>query len=60
MLAAAGRSSKNIVSELVVSERTEGNRLQRVYVKLGVSGRNELSLALREDWASSRSRIEAR
>jgi DNA-binding NarL/FixJ family response regulator len=46
VLAAAGRSNKDIASELCVSVRTVETRLQHVYSKLGVSGRNELASAL--------------
>ena len=45
LLAAAGRSNKEIAGELVVSVRTVENHLQRVYEKLGVSGRKELTTA---------------
>ena len=41
-LAAAGLSSKEIASRLVVSARTVDNHLQRVYSKLGITGRDEL------------------
>ncbi|HEX4247319.1 MAG TPA: AAA family ATPase [Pseudonocardia sp.] len=46
MLAAAGHSNKRIAKDLVLSVRSIENRLQRVYVKLGVSGRDELAEAL--------------
>ena len=46
LLAASGRSNKEIAGELVVSVRTVENHLQRVYEKLGVSGRKELTAAL--------------
>ena len=46
LLAAAGRSNKEIADELFLSVRTVENRLQRVYEKLGVSSRAELSAAL--------------
>lgn len=42
-LAAAGATSKQIASELFLSVRTVDNHLQRVYTKLGVSGRSELA-----------------
>jgi DNA-binding CsgD family transcriptional regulator len=45
LLAAAGRSNREIAGELVVSVRTVENHLQRVYEKLGVSGRKELTAA---------------
>jgi len=47
LLAAAGRSNRQIAAELVISIRTVENRLQRVYEKLGLTGRGELSAALR-------------
>ena len=43
VLAADGRSSKEIAEQLGVSVRTVDNLLQRSYVKLGVSGRSELA-----------------
>ena len=46
VLAAAGLTSKDIATRLVVSARTVDNHLQRVYSKLGVSGRDELSRVL--------------
>jgi DNA-binding CsgD family transcriptional regulator len=46
LLAAAGRSNKEIAHALVLSVRTVENRLQHVYDKLGVSGRRELADAL--------------
>ena len=46
LLAATGRSSKDIAADLVLSVRTVENRLQRVYEKLGVSSRTELSRRL--------------
>jgi DNA-binding CsgD family transcriptional regulator len=45
-LAAAGLSSREIADRLVVSVRTVDNHLQRVYLKLGVSRRQDLSRAL--------------
>jgi DNA-binding CsgD family transcriptional regulator len=42
-LAAAGRSNKEIAGELYLSIRTVENRLQRIYEKLGVTGRSELA-----------------
>ena len=41
-LAARGLSSPEIAQRLVVSVRTVDNHLQRVYTKLGVTGRTEL------------------
>ncbi|AGL14781.1 LuxR family transcriptional regulator [Actinoplanes sp. N902-109] len=46
-LAAGGVRSKEIADQLFLSPRTVENHLQRVYTKLGVSGRNELAPALR-------------
>jgi DNA-binding CsgD family transcriptional regulator len=43
MLAASGRSNRDIASELCLSVRTVENRLQQVYHKLGVSSRAELA-----------------
>lgn len=45
-LAAGGRTNREIARQLVLSSRTIENRLQRVYVKLGISGRTELTDAL--------------
>jgi DNA-binding CsgD family transcriptional regulator len=47
LLAAAGRSNREIAGELVVSVRTVENHLQRVDEKLGVSGRKELAVTFR-------------
>jgi DNA-binding CsgD family transcriptional regulator len=44
--AAAGRSNKQIAADMLLSVRTVENHLQRVYEKLGVSGRHELANAL--------------
>nr|WP_240940371.1 LuxR family transcriptional regulator [Planosporangium flavigriseum] len=46
-LAAAGVPSKEIADQLYLSARTVDNHLLRVYAKLGVAGRAELSGALR-------------
>ncbi len=46
--AAAGRSNKQIAADMVLSVRTVESHLQRVYEKLGVSGRHELADALRD------------
>jgi DNA-binding CsgD family transcriptional regulator len=46
VLAARGRSNRDIAEQLFLSPRTVENRLQRVYEKLGVSGRTELAEAL--------------
>jgi DNA-binding CsgD family transcriptional regulator len=45
-LAAAGYSNKYIAKELVLSVRSIENRLQHVYDKLGINGRDELAEAL--------------
>jgi DNA-binding CsgD family transcriptional regulator len=46
LLAASGRTSREIATELHLSVRTVDNHLSRTYMKLGVSGRQELSHAL--------------
>lgn len=46
LLAAAGRTNKQIAAALFLSARTVENRLHRVYQKLGISGRAELAGAL--------------
>ncbi|MCS5733399.1 helix-turn-helix transcriptional regulator [Herbiconiux daphne] len=46
-LAAEGLSNREIAARLVLSVRTVETHLQRVYQKLGVRGRSELSSALR-------------
>jgi DNA-binding CsgD family transcriptional regulator len=46
MLAAAGRSNKEIAQELYLSVRTVETRLQRIYDKLGITSRTELATAL--------------
>lgn len=46
VLAAAGRANREIAELLHLSPRTVENRLQRVYEKMGVSGRTELAGAL--------------
>jgi DNA-binding CsgD family transcriptional regulator len=43
VLASSGRTNKEIAEQLHLSPRTVENRLQRVYDKLGVSGRTELA-----------------
>jgi len=43
LLAAAGRTNREIAAELQLSVRTVDNRLQRVYGKLGISRRTELA-----------------
>jgi DNA-binding CsgD family transcriptional regulator len=46
LLAASGRSNKQIAQDLFLSVRSVENRLQHAYQKLGVSGRDELADAL--------------
>ena len=46
LLAAPGASSKAIAERLSLSVRTVDNHLQRIYAKLGVSGRDGLAAAL--------------
>lgn len=46
MLAAAGRSNREIASDLGLFVRTVENRMQRIYEKLAVSGRAELAAAM--------------
>jgi DNA-binding CsgD family transcriptional regulator len=46
LLAAQGLTSKTIGERLYVASRTVDNHLARIYSKLGVSNRNELSSAL--------------
>ena len=45
LLAAAGRSNKEIAAQLGISVRTVENHLQHVYEKLGISARTELPKA---------------
>jgi DNA-binding CsgD family transcriptional regulator len=45
--AAAGRTNRQIATEVHLSVRTVENHLQRAYEKPGVSGRHELARALR-------------
>jgi len=46
LLAAAGRSNRQIADELCISVRTVEGRLLHVYEKLGVTGRSELAAVL--------------
>ena len=46
LLAAAGVASKDIAQRLFLSKRTVDSHLNRVYRKLGVTGRDELSAAV--------------
>lgn len=45
-LAAGGLSNRQIADQLIVSERTVENHLYRVFIKLGISSRDELAAAL--------------
>src|SRR5690606_19132352 len=49
LLAAAGRTSREIAEHLGMSTRTVDTHLARVYRKLGISGRSELAGALGGD-----------
>ena len=46
LLAAAGRSNREIAESLFISRKTVENYLHRAYEKLGVSGRDELAAAI--------------
>lgn len=46
LLAAEGRTSRQIADQLYLSVRTIDNHLQRAYTKLGVAGRSQLADAL--------------
>lgn len=52
LLAAAGRSNKEIARELHLSVRTVEGRLQRAYARLGVGNRRELADALERSRAT--------
>jgi DNA-binding CsgD family transcriptional regulator len=45
-LAASGLTNRQVAERLVVSERTVENHLYRVFIKLGISGRDELASVL--------------
>ncbi len=47
--AAAGRSNKQIAADTHISVRTVESHLQRVYEKLGISSRRQLTHALRDE-----------
>ena len=48
LLAANGLTSRAIAERLYVSKRTVDNHLQRIYTKLGVTGRHQLATRLRD------------
>ena len=48
LLAANGLTSRAIAERLFVSKRTVDNHLQRIYTKLGVTGRHQLATRLRD------------
>jgi DNA-binding NarL/FixJ family response regulator len=48
LLAASGLTSRAIAERLYVSKRTVDNHLQRIYTKLGVTGRHQLAARLRD------------
>jgi DNA-binding NarL/FixJ family response regulator len=48
LLAANGLTSRAIAERLYVSKRTVDNHLQRIYTKLGVTGRHQLAARLRD------------
>ena len=56
MLAAGGLSSRGIAERLIVSKRTVDSHLDRVYRKLGVSGRDQIGEALLSNDGVDRSR----
>ena len=58
LLAAAGRTNKQVAAELFLSVRTIENHLQRVYEKLGIRSRTELAEALGADQPASRAASE--
>jgi DNA-binding CsgD family transcriptional regulator len=49
LLAAGGQTNREVAEQLYLSLRTVENHLQRIYTKLGVRGRRELSAALGVD-----------
>ncbi|MEO8967072.1 MAG: LuxR C-terminal-related transcriptional regulator [Solirubrobacteraceae bacterium] len=52
-LAASGRSNPEIAQELFVSRKTVEAHPHRAYVKLGIRGREELSLVLKRSLANA-------
>jgi len=53
ILIAYGRSSKQIATKLVISEKTARNHTERIYTKLGVSSRAEVTMfAMRQGLVS--------
>jgi DNA-binding CsgD family transcriptional regulator len=51
LLAARGMSKREIADTLFLSARTIGNHINHIYSKLGISSREELRLAVAENWA---------
>jgi DNA-binding CsgD family transcriptional regulator len=49
LLAANGMTSRAIAERLYVAKRTVDNHLQRIYTKLGVTGRHQLAARLRDN-----------
>ena len=55
-LVARGASNKEIAAELVISEKTARNHVERTYAKIGVSNRIGASMyALQHGWSNARS-----
>jgi DNA-binding CsgD family transcriptional regulator len=54
LLAASGLTSRQVADRLFLSSRTVENHLQRVYTKLGVTSRDELTAALQTTQPASR------
>ena len=54
LLAASGLTSRQVADRLFLSTRTVENHLQRVYMKLGVTSRDELAAALQPTQPASR------
>ena len=53
LLAAGGRSSREIAEHLGLSTRTVDTHLARVYRKLGITGRSDLAMSLEPDAAAT-------
>jgi DNA-binding CsgD family transcriptional regulator len=58
LLAAAGRSNKEIAEQLTLAVRSVETRLQRIYNKLGISSRGQLAAALDRPSAVAQSRLD--